>query len=347
MEGWTYKKAGVDLDAHRAMHDEALEAVVETASRCGMKLGGLGGYAAWAELWGKRVALHVDGVGTKTLVLERLGRLWVAGWDCVAMNVNDLAVAGFKPLLMVDYVAMPRSDPEGFREVLRGVREAAVRSGVALVGGETAILPGLAGGYDVVCTVLGVAVEAGYEGKARPGDVLVGVESNGLHANGYSLARRVVEEKLGGYDVEYGGVRIGEELARPTHIYSNLVLEAIRRGLASAAAHVTGGGFTKLARILRGDSYIEVEPPEPPAVFRVLQELGGIPVEEMYRVFNMGVGLVLAAEPGAAEELVKLAGSHGFRAWVIGRVRRGSPRVVVKPPGGGVVEYKVRPAGAA
>ncbi len=319
-----YRDAGVDLDKHREMHRIA----------SGVLGGSRGAYANWVVLGGREVTLHVDGVGTKTLVLERLGRLRVAGWDCVVMNTNDVACDGFRPVALVDYIALPRSDERLFREVLEGVSEAASRLGVVVLGGETAILPGLAAGVDVVCTVMAVR-EVRVENQARIGDVLYGLPSNGLHANGYSLVRRLVEEKLGGrYDAVVEGVDLGVELAKPVADYTGFLLEAWRRGLIHGAAHITGGAYTKLLRILPSGSQAVLELPRSPPVFELLLKLG-VPLDEAYRVFNMGFGLIVAAPSDAEDELRGVAEKHGYRLVKLGRVERlagGGKRVVLHTP---------------
>lgn len=337
--GWSYRRAGVDLDRHREMHKIALRLAEELARELGVGVKGLGGYASWIRLGDLDVALHVDGVGTKTLVLERLGRYEVIGWDCVAMNVNDLASAGFKPVALVDYISMPHSDPSAFEGVMRGLRDAARYSRVAILGGETAILPDLAGGIDAVCAVIGVRVSEEYRGLAAPGDILVGLPSNGLHANGYSLVRRILEESIGGYEGVVDDVDLAEELARPTRIYSNIVLEAITEGLIDAAAHITGGGLTKLIRVLEPGSRALIRPPDPPAIFKVIMRLGRVSWREMYRVFNMGIGMVLAVPRDGVDELLSLVRSHSLEPLVLGRVMRGPRGVVVELPVGESLEY--------
>lgn len=328
--GLSYRDAGVDLDASEAMH--------RLASR--LLAGRREAYTSSIELGGYELVLHVDGVGTKTLVLERTGRMRVAGWDCVVMNTNDVACDAARPLALVDYIAMPRADERVFREVLEGVREAAEATGAALLGGETAVLPGLAGGVDVVCTVLAVR-EKGWRGnRAKPGDVLLGLESSGLHANGYSLARRIVEERLGGYDTVVESVRLGEELSKPVANYTAFLLEAWRRGLITAAAHVTGGAFTKVKRILPHGSAAVMEMPEPPAIFRILMEAGRVEPREAYRVWNMGIGLVVAAPGDRAEEALSLAERMGHRAHLLGRVEEAEgeePAVVLETMYGRIV----------
>ncbi|WP_338248517.1 phosphoribosylformylglycinamidine cyclo-ligase [Pyrodictium abyssi] len=320
--GLSYRDAGVDLDASEVLHG--------LASR--LLAGRREAYTSSIELHGRELVLHVDGVGTKTLVLERLGRLRVAGWDCVVMNTNDVACDAARPVALVDYIAMPRADEHVFREILEGVREAAEATGALLLGGETAILPGLAQGVDVVCTVLALR-EPGWRGnRVRPGDVLVGLESNGLHANGYSLARRIALERLGGYNVVVDGLDLAEELAKPVRDYTGFLLEAWSRGLLTAAAHITGGAFTKMRRILPQGAAAVMEMPEPPRVFQVLVEAGGVEPSEAYRVWNMGVGLVVATPRDSLDELLSLAKRHGHRAHVLGRVEQAGaaePRIIL------------------
>ncbi|AEM39217.1 Phosphoribosylformylglycinamidine cyclo-ligase [Pyrolobus fumarii 1A] len=319
-----YRDAGVDLDAHRAMH--AVAARVLSGSR--------GAYTSSMLLDGTEITLHVDGVGTKTLVLEKLGRLDVAGWDCVVMNTNDVACDAFRPVALVDYVALPRSDESLFKPVLEGVARAAERLGIAVLGGETAILPGLAQGVDVVCTVLAVR-DKRVENRAGIGDVLYGLPSNGLHANGFSLVRRLIEEKLGGdYHAVIDGVELAEELSKPVADYTGFLLEAWREGVITAAAHITGGAYTKLSRILPEGARAVLDMPRSPPIFELLLKLG-VPVDEAYRVFNMGFGLVVAArpDPGVEDTLAMIAEKHGFSLVKLGRVEASEQReVVIRSP---------------
>ncbi len=316
-----YKDAGVDLEAHRSMHRLAATLV----------RGEAGAYTRGLLVDGLELTLHVDGVGTKTLVLERLGKLDVAGWDCIVMNTNDIACDAYEPLALVDYIALPRSDERLFSSVLEGVRRASERLGIIVLGGETAILPGLSNGVDVVCTVLGRRI-ASVENRARIGDVLYGLESNGLHANGYSLVRRLIEEKLGGrYDAIVDGVNLAEELTRPVADYTDFLIEAWKRGIIHAAAHITGGAFTKLGRILPEDARARLEMPRSPPIFELLLKMG-VPVDEAYRVFNMGFGLVVALDAAMLDELEDVAGRYGLKGRVLGRVERGERSVVIHSP---------------
>ncbi|MDW8010880.1 MAG: AIR synthase related protein, partial [Sulfolobales archaeon] len=249
MEKLTYSKAGVDLDKHRRMHSIALKAAESLSKKLGVDISGLGGFTPSVEVHGKKLVVHVDGVGTKTVVLRKLGAMKTAGWDCVAMNANDVACGGARLVAIADYVAMDVADEEVFAQVLEGLAEAAEVVGAPVVSGETAILPGLIRGVDVVCFTVAIA-DREFPNRARVGDVVVGVESWGLHANGYSLARKVVEERIGGYDRVVDGVVIGSELAKPTAIYYNLVLRAVELGYANSVTHITGGGWSKMKRVL-------------------------------------------------------------------------------------------------
>lgn len=332
-----YAKAGVDLSKHREMHRVAAEAIARVAEELETNIGDLGGFAPYIRLGDLDLALHVDGVGTKTLVLKELGAPEVAGWDCVAMNVNDLACGGFRVVAISDYVAMGEPDVELFRRVVSGIASAARYVRAPIVSGETAILPGLVRGLDVVCFAVGTR-EVRLGGRAEVGDVVVGVESWGLHANGFSLVRKIVEERVGGYRAVVDGVNLAEELVKPTAIYYDLILEAARLGYITSATHVTGGGWSKAKRVLGGSADMVLEAPKPPRIFEVLLSVGEVPVEEAYRVFNMGVGLILTTKPEYVDPLLKLVESKSFRGYVLGEVvpGRGLVRIEVGWYGGSV-----------
>jgi phosphoribosylformylglycinamidine cyclo-ligase len=335
VDSWSYSKSGVDLSAHREMHRYVLEKMRRLEDK---DIEPYGSFSQSVIMDGKTIALHVDGVGTKTIVLKKLGKLRIAGWDCVAVNVNDVACDNVEPVALLDYIALPSSDTDSFREVIDGIIDAAGELGVKLIGGETAIMPDLVNGIDVVCIIVGYK-KGGGRYRARVGDLVVGVNSWGLHANGYTLARKIVESTLGGYDVVIDGVNIGEELSKPTPIYSRLVLEALGSGYASAAAHITGGSFYKAKRILPEGADMVIKAPEPPPIFKVLMKLGNVSPPEMYRVFNMGIGLVLTTSRDSLGELNRLIEEHGFHPYVIGEIVEGTGLVHVITPYGDVVEY--------
>ena len=304
----TYKDAGVDLAKHREVHAHA-----------SAFLGGSAGYYTRSvALGGLEVTMHVDGVGTKALLALQAGRLRVVGWDCVMVNVNDVVCDGYRPVAVVDYIAVSPGHEDAAKPVIEGVAEAASRVGAVLLGGETAILPDLVNGLDASCTVL--AVREARTGRAEPGDSLVAIASTGPHANGYSLLRRLF--RLG---EEVCGARAEDALLAPVANYLP-VLDLIRDGVAKAAAHITGGAFAKLARVLGGLG-ARLELGGVPCIFEEAVRRG-VPRDEAYRVFNMGVGMVLVVPRGAEAEAVRRLSAAGLRAWEVGRVVE-EPGVVV------------------
>lgn len=301
-----YRDAGVDLEAQQRVHRAA-----------GAVLGGRAGtYLRWLSLGGVEVGLHVDGVGTKASWLLEAGRLEVAGWDCAMVNSNDVVCDGFRTAALVDYIAVAPGLEDRAAEVLRGLARAAGRLGAAVLGGETAIMPGVVSSIDVVCAAMAVR-EVALPGP-RPGDAVVGLESTGPHANGYSLLRRLfcLGEKICGSTAE-------EVLLRPVADYSP-VLELMRRGLVKAAAHITGGSFTKLRRAL-GALGARLELGQRPCwAEEVLKR--GVPPDEAYRVFNMGIGMALVTD--APDDLIREAEALGLAARRIGVVKPEGPVVV-------------------
>ncbi|MEM0005537.1 MAG: phosphoribosylformylglycinamidine cyclo-ligase [Ignisphaera sp.] len=325
---WSYPKAGVDLDRHRYMHKYVLKLINDLLQELGVEVEGLGGYGTSIKIGDLKLMLHVDGVGTKTIVLERLGRLWVAGWDCLAMNVNDVVCDGGEPIALVDYIAMPSDNPDIFKEIAEGLIKAAKIARIPILGGETAILRDLVSGVDVVCTVLAIK-RTGFVNKAVVGDFVIGVESWGLHANGYTLVRRIIENTVRDYGAIVEGIELGEELAKPTAIYSSMVLEAIDKGIVHGVAHITGGAFTKVKRVLdRLD--IVMEMPKPPQIFEIIMKLGNVDASEMYRVFNMGIGLIMTTPLENLDPLLKVIKNHNLKAHILGKVVEGENRVKIK-----------------
>ncbi len=331
---WTYSQAGVDLDKHRNMHRYALKAV-EVISRKLNKNLNIGSYGTEVKINDLNLVVHTDGVGTKTMVLSDLRKIWVAGWDCVAMNVNDIACVGAKPVLITDYIALPSADEGIFKEIINGLARASEKADVLLAGGETAILPDMVSAVDVVCNVIGIKENSNkFKGIAKTGDVLVGIRSNGPHANGFSLIRKVLKSVFGRYDVIVEGFDLGEWMTRPTLIYSKLVLKAIEQGLINAAAHITGGSFSKLRRIINKNSDINLNLKRYDEGFELIRKLGDIELKEMYRVFNMGIGMVFSTSKNLLDSLLDLIEKEGFEAHVIGHVSNGNGRILVHVEGG-------------
>lgn len=284
----------------------------------------------------------VDGVGTKTLLARRAQDFRILGHDAVAHGLNDVAVHGATPLVFLDYVASSRLHPEALQAVLEGVADACRRYGVALVGGETAEMPGVyaEGAWDVVgCAVGLVEREALVDGqRVSPGDVLLGLASDGLHTNGYSLARALLVQKpedLDRYEPDLGCTR-AEALLRPHRCYAPSLLRLVRElgPEVTAMAHVTGGGIPgNLVRVLPEGCGAEVRVTwEVPAVFRLVARWGPVEEAEMFRVFNMGVGLVVVTRPDAASRAEVILRACGERVYRIGEVTSGvrDVRVVVQ-----------------
>jgi phosphoribosylformylglycinamidine cyclo-ligase len=302
----TYRAAGVDIDLVKdAIGALTGKVTFRRQGSYGM-LGGVGHYAGLIDLGDRVLALTTDGVGTKMLVADRMGDWRTVGIDCIAMNANDLFVMNIEPVAFVDYIATDRLSVEKMAQIGEGLNEGARLANLNLVGGETAQLPGLVNGLDLAGTCLGVQergkVVTGE--KIRPGDCIVGVPSSGIHSNGLSLARRVVE-KSGGYAERLpDGMNLGQALLVPTRIYRES-LEACRRADVHGMCHVTGSGLLNFPRLTRY-GFEFTDPLPVPSVFTWLQEKGEIDPVEMYRTFNMGMGFAYILPEEDAGEVLKL-----------------------------------------
>jgi phosphoribosylformylglycinamidine cyclo-ligase len=321
-----YVRAGVDQSASGS----AVSALVNVLA--GIQTGrpsrsalGSGHYAAVLRLDDSRgLALACDGVGTKVIVAERLGRLDTVGIDCIAMNVNDVICVGAEPIAVLDYIAVEEADPSALEQVARGLRRGAEEAGVEIPGGELAVLPELIRGhpsprgFDLVGFCIGlVDLDAIVSGeRIEPDDALIGVPSSGIHSNGLTLARRALDD----LEEEVGDQTVGDLLLEPTAIY----VRAIRELLAShvdvrGLAHITGDGFLNLLR-LEADVGYRIDSPLPiPVVFELIAERGGVDSAELYEVFNMGCGFCCVVRAGDAEAAVELLSLHHPGTAVIGR----------------------------
>jgi phosphoribosylformylglycinamidine cyclo-ligase len=339
--GLTYKGAGVDIEA-----GDAAVARIAPLARATYRpevLGDIGAFAGFFRVPRKyRSPVFVagtDGVGTKLKIAFRTGRHDTVGIDLVAMSVNDVLVHGAEPLIFLDYIGIGRLEPGVVAEIVRGVAAGCREAGCALLGGETAELPGLyaAGEYDLAGFAVGVVERRRLvDGRrVRPGDVVLGLAASGLHSNGFSLARRVVFERLGyraSDRVPELGQPAGEALLTPTRIYVRPVLRLLRAGVdVRAMAHVTGGGLTgNVPRVLPTGCRAVIRRgswPVPP-IFRLLQAGGRIAEPEMLRVFNMGIGFVCVVPRAAVARAQRLLVRAGVPTWEIGEVARGSRGVV-------------------
>jgi len=333
---WNYSKAGVDLDKHRTMHSEARKLMEGLFRELNVELRH-DAFTTWIKVGNKKLVLHADGVGTKSLLAYKYQQYRVIGWDCVAMNVNDVACDGAIPLAMVDYIALETSSTEVFSEIIKGIIDAARTSRTLLIGGETAIMPDVIRGVDVVCFVLALKDEE-FINAAQPYDAVIGIESNGLHANGYTLARHIIESTVG-YNSIVDGINILKELLKPTYIYSNFLLEIIQQRLINSATHITGGAFTKIKRVLNSKLDIHVIAPSPQKIFDLLKTLGNVETREMYRVFNMGIGLIITCPNKNAEQVLDIAHKHGFTGYILGKVIPGNGRIIIDTAYGDRIEF--------
>jgi phosphoribosylformylglycinamidine cyclo-ligase len=332
-QGLTYRAAGVDIDAADALV-EAIKPLARATARPGV-MGGLGGFGALFDLKAAGFTDPVlvsgtDGVGTKLKVAIEAGIHDTVGVDLVAMCVNDIVVQGAEPLFFLDYFATGKLDPRQAREVIAGIASGCNEAGCALVGGETAEMPGLyrEGDYDLAGFAVGAA-ERGHllPHGVVPGNTILGLASSGLHSNAFSLARRVVEVSGLSWSTPAPfdpAVSLGQALMTPTRIYVRALLALHRAGLLKAAAHITGGGLPgNLPRVLPEDTVAVLEPFwSVPPVFSWLARSGGITAAEMLRVFNCGIGMaIVVADADAATELLRDQGESVAR---IGHIAAGS-----------------------
>ena len=334
----TYKDAGVDIDAGNALV-ERIKPAVRATMRPGV-LSGIGGFGGLFEIpAGYRRPVLVagtDGVGTKLKLAIDTGRHDGVGIDLVAMCANDVVVQGAEPLFFLDYYATGRLDVDVAAAVIAGIAEGCRQAGAALLGGETAELPGFyqGGEYDLAGFCVGlVEHDRIIDGtRVAPGDAIIGLASSGLHSNGYSLARKVLERSGAGPDTELEGRPLLEQLLAPTRIYVKPLLGLLAEIEVRALAHITGGGLPEnLPRVLPDDTaaVIDAASWRRPAVFDWLQAEGGIADAEMYRTFNCGLGMAVVVPAAQADRAVELLEAAGEQAWVAGRIERGERRVVL------------------
>ncbi len=347
----SYRDAGVDIDAQ----DEALREVRKIARstftpNVASEIGSFGGLfrASFPGIEKPILVSSTDGVGTKLRVAQAMKVHDTVGYDLVCHCVNDILVQGARPLFFLDYYATGKLRPPVMTDVIRGMARACKENGCALIGGETAEMPGFYGDddYDIAGFIVGVVDERHLlDGKAvREGDVLIGLPSAGLHTNGYSLARRIFIDKLG-YD--YQSVlpdigKIGEALLAPHISYLKPLIALIEENRIHALAHITGGGLTdNIPRVLPEtlDAKVKLGSWSVPPIFRLFFEKGGIDREEMLRVFNMGVGMVMMVPPAEVSAVSQHFTQMGQPYFFIGNVVKGSGRVVYDAPPAGFASW--------
>ncbi|MFC1657910.1 phosphoribosylformylglycinamidine cyclo-ligase [Candidatus Omnitrophota bacterium] len=333
----TYKKAGVDIDKASIFKGRIASLIGKSAGHQVLKgIGGFGGFFAFPKERYKNPVLIAssDGVGTKLKIAVLVNRHDSVGIDAVAMNVNDILCTGAETLFFLDYIAYSKLDSDILLDIVKGVNRGCIQAGCSLIGGETAQMPGMykQDEYDLAGFCVG-AVDRDRivdSSRIRVGDVLVGIESNGLHSNGFSLVRKVFSRN----ELK----RHASELLKPTRIYVKPVLSLLRRtqeekGITiKGIAHITGGAFYgKISRILPDNVNAEVHKDSwrVPRIFKLIQNKGDISDNEMYKTFNMGVGMVLVVRPKAAAKVKSLLSRFNLDSWVIGRITKGKKQVAI------------------
>jgi phosphoribosylformylglycinamidine cyclo-ligase len=328
----TYRQAGVNIDAA----DDFLRSIkplVRSTSRPEV-LGGIGGFSGLflPRLKGMKAPLLVsstDGVGTKLMIADLLGKFDTIGIDLVAMNVDDVVVTGAEPLFFLDYIACGKVKPAMLTEVMKGIVKGCREAGCALIGGETAELPGLYGTdqWDLAGFCVGIVDKADViDGRTcRAGDAVIGLASSGLHSNGFTLARNVfgVRELRG---------PIGRTLLRPTRIYTRTLLAAKKKVRIKAMAHITGGGFyDNIPRVIPEKYGVRVRKGSwpIPKIFKTIRDRGGVAEREMFRTLNMGIGMIAVVGAKDAARAIRVFTAFGQKAWVIGELVSGGHDVVI------------------
>lgn len=337
--GLTYRDAGVDIDAGEALV-ERIKPHVKRSLRPEV-LAGVGGFGALVELplsrWKQPVLVSgTDGVGTKLRLAIETGRHGSIGVDLVGMCVNDVAVQGAEPLFFLDYYATGRLDVSVAESVVAGIAEGCVLAGCALVGGETAEMPGMyqQGDYDLAGFCVGVVEKSAIiDGRQiAPGDVVLGLSSSGAHSNGYSLIRRILEISQADLEMDLAGRSLIERLLAPTRIYVKSMLALAAKVPVKGFAHITGGGLTdNIPRVLTAGTAVALErerwPRDP--LFEWLQTQGQIADAEMYRTFNCGIGMVAIVSADDADQAQQLLAAQGESVYRIGRVTEGAGEVAI------------------
>lgn len=328
-----YEKAGVNLEAGYEVVRRIKQHVASTQRKGTMgNIGAFGGMFDLASLGVKEPVLvsGTDGVGTKLKIAFALDKHDTIGIDAVAMCVNDVLAQGAEPLFFLDYVALGHNIPQKVEAIVAGVAEGCRQAGCALIGGETAEMPGMyeGGDYDIAGFTCGVVEKSQLidGSKVKVGDVLVGIASSGVHSNGFSLVRKVVSDNNLDLNAEYeelNGAKLGETLLTPTKIYVRQVLEVIRNCDVHGICHITGGGFDEnIPRMLHEGQGLEITEGtwEILPVFRLLEKYGNIPHREMFNIFNMGVGMVVVLDASEADKAIEILTAAGEKASVIGCV---------------------------
>ena len=323
----TYKSAGVDIKKIKKSQIE-IGKIIQSTHKLQKKAKiahGFGHYAGIIEIsGGTLLASHTDGVGTKVVIANLMKKYDTIGIDCIAMNVNDIICIGATPISFVDYIAANKNDTAIFRKIVQGLAKGAKKAGVPIVGGETAIMPDLFSGkgfsFDLSGMVTGILSKKQMVlGKSiKSGDAIIGLQSTGLHSNGYSLARKALLSKYSVKDKIKGVGSLGKALLAPTEIYVKPVLESLEKCKIHGLAHITGGSFTKLLRLKKIGFNLDSLPKTPPLM--QLIEDQGVKQEEMYKTFNMGIGFCVITPKSEVSKIKSICKKHKIKNQEIGNI---------------------------
>lgn len=337
----TYSESGVDIDLE-AVTVAKLASKLKPTLEYRNIITDSGHFAALVELGDKAIAMSTDGVGSKILVAKMMEKYDTVGIDMIAMVVNDILCVGAEPIALVDYLAVEEPDPEVAAEIADGLVKGAEESRIAIIGGETASLPGIVKDFDLAGTGIGFVdkdkIITGSDIEA--GDILIGLASSGIHSNGLSLARRAIFEdggfkatdKMPGEDIT-----IGEELLKPTQLYVKTIVDLLKQDFnIKGLAHMTGGGVNNLSRLKKGIGFNITNYPEPQGIFKLIYEQG-VPLEEMYKVFNMGIGFTVIVSPEEADAVLEEL-NKSIKAYKVGTVT-GEECITVKTFEGSEIKY--------
>jgi phosphoribosylformylglycinamidine cyclo-ligase len=341
-----YKDVGIDIKEIKKIHEHIGKNIEKTKNfiNFGKVISEFGHYAGLIEIEGKIISLHTDGVGSKVLISQLMGKYDTIGIDCVAMNVNDLICVGSTPIGYLSYIALQKTNDILLKEITKGLVKGAEMSSIAIVGGETAILPDIITGkgkeynFDLAGMIFGIIKNKKkiiLGNKIKSDDVIIGINSSGLHSNGYTLARKILLEKYSIHDKpEYLNSKLGTELLKPTAIYSKTILKLIEEFDITSIhglSHITGGAFTKLRRLNSNVDYVLDGLPHIKGIFKQIMVDGSIDIAEMYKTFNMGIGFCLIVAKNKAEEIIKVIQNDRLKCQIIGKIKsNGNGDTIIK-----------------
>lgn len=325
----TYAESGVDIEKEERAIKGLLSSITSKRKGIGKPLGGH--YAGMIEFGEYALVLCTDGVGSKVKIASKLRKWDTVGIDCIAMNVNDAICVGAEPLAFVDYLAIDDPKPEVTKEIGKGLETGAKQSNISIIGGETASLPEVVNGFDLAGTCLAYVKKTDIITGENivEGDVIIGLASSGIHSNGYTLVRKVIENNDLSYsdtfpDGFYSGKTIGEVLLTPTQIYVKEILALFKKVKVHGLAHITGGGLRNFPRLNKNVNFVIEDPIKPQPIFAFIKKYGNIDDEEMYQTFNMGMGFaVIVSEKDVGKTTAILEKYSDSKVKVVGRIEKG------------------------